>query len=253
MRKCKQNGCRKYARSGSTRCCRHSFSAHENNHHKKDRLCAIPCKKMPKRDALVAAFHIADTDLLQKIESIVHSSLETNGHTLPFPPMGGQRLIIKMDATQTRAMAPLLIKGARKANQLAKNFRCKKPKILAPIIIVAPPAGRRSTSWTKGPIHRDYVGQAPGVYSFMLTLDNLVLSNGTVEIWPKSARTEANPKHPGRAMEKSGIESECLTGNKGTIFIWDSRLLHRSLPNSDSNARITLHWFVSSKKIEVDI
>jgi ectoine hydroxylase-related dioxygenase (phytanoyl-CoA dioxygenase family) len=42
------------------------------------------------------------------------------------------------------------------------------------------------------------------------------------------------------------LKSETLVGIEGTVLVWDSRLLHQSLPNRNKKMRMGLLWVVNS-------
>jgi ectoine hydroxylase-related dioxygenase (phytanoyl-CoA dioxygenase family) len=114
--------------------------------------------------------------------------------------------------------------------------------------LVAPRTSSHSNAWTKGPIHRDFDDiETTGVYSFLLFLDEVTSENGTVAFWRHSKLIgPIHPRHPERALDQAGLTSELLVGEEGTVYVWDSRLLHRSLANRTQKRRLALQWLVTS-------
>jgi ectoine hydroxylase-related dioxygenase (phytanoyl-CoA dioxygenase family) len=81
----------------------------------------------------------------------------------------------------------------------------------------------------------------------MIFIDEVNQANGSVEIWTNSQWIPLDEKNPQRAIAKSGLQAQLLQGPPGTVVVFDSRILHRSLPNTTQNRRFTLVWNVSSK------
>lgn len=120
-------------------------------------------------------------------------------------------------------------------------------RINAPIIIVAPPVSSHSNFWSKGTIHRDMDSvDTSGVYSFLLLLGNMTKENGSVSFWPCSNGWAIDGKHPTRFTKM--CPSITVVGCAGTLFVWDARILHQSLPNQTTRYRVGLHWIVNSTR-----
>jgi ectoine hydroxylase-related dioxygenase (phytanoyl-CoA dioxygenase family) len=78
-------------------------------------------------------------------------------------------------------------------------------------------------------------------------LDEVTTKNGTVAFWRHSKLIwPVDPRHPERALVQAGLKSESLLGKEGTVHVWDSRLLHRSLANRTEKRRLALQWIVTS-------
>ncbi len=115
-------------------------------------------------------------------------------------------------------------------------------------IVIAPKCGRVSNGWRKGNIHRDFNSpEVSGVYTFMLFLDDVTADNGAIEIWKESEECQVNPKNSMRAIDQDNLISECVEGKAGSLYIWDARLLHRSLPNKTETDRVTIAWVVKEE------
>jgi hypothetical protein len=158
----------------------------------------------------------------------------------------GHRVFSYLTIKDVAAIEPflnLIVEQAR----LQISFPLKgNTQIQETLLVVAPPVGGRSNSWTNGKIHRDFSSpEVPGVYSFLLCLDQITEVNGAINIWRESKYTPHNNKTPTRGLD--GLDVQTLLGPTNTVFVWDSRLLHQPLPNTSSCARRVLIWLVSSK------
>ncbi len=157
------------------------------------------------------------------------------------------RQLYKLEEEETNRVLGDLLELVEEAKQLSTSFHCKDPRVQSPGMVMAPPVSGRSSSWAKGQIHRDFDDTTvSGVYSFLLCLTDVDASNGAIELWPGSTKIPHDPQFPMRYINRYKLESKILTGQKGTLWIWDARILHRSLPNQTSKRRNTLMWFVNS-------
>jgi hypothetical protein len=159
----------------------------------------------------------------------------------------GVRQLIPIQATVLDELLPFLLSVVAVARKVVA-FPIKDPVIHAPVIVVAPPSSSHSNGWSKGTLHRDFdPTETSGVYSFLLFLDDVMPENGTVVFWRHSKLiSPIDPRHPERALVQAGLKSELLLGKEGTVHVWDSRLLHRSLANRTENRRLALQWLVTS-------
>jgi hypothetical protein len=97
-----------------------------------------------------------------------------------------------------------------------------------------------------GTIHCDFSSpEVPGVYTFLLCVDEITEVNGAINIWRESKYTPHHNKTPTRGL--AGLDVQTLLGPTKTVFVWDSRLLHQPLPNTSPFARRVLIWLVNSK------
>ena len=76
-------------------------------------------------------------------------------------------------------------------------------------------------------------------------MDAVTEENGSINMWCDLKKTPHDSNNPSRG--KKGMVVKTLLGPKSTVFIWDARLLHQSLPNKSNNARTVLAWLVTSK------
>ena len=147
---------------------------------------------------------------------------------------------------QTVAIEPFLELIVEQAIKQASFPLKKNTRIQEVLLIVAPPDGSRSNSWTKGRIHRDFSSpEVSGVYTFLLCIDEVIEENGSIKMWCNSKKLSHDSSNPSRGKE--GMDVKTLVGPKSTVFVWDARLLHQSLPNKSNNARTVLAWLVTSK------
>jgi hypothetical protein len=176
----------------------------------------------------------------------IQSSISDFPFTEHRPTLGGRQLIY-LDATVREEILPLLLSVVAVATKNVA-FPLKHPVIHSPILVVAPPSSIHSNAWTKGSLHRDFdCIKTTGVYSFSFFLDEVTPDNGTVAFWRHSKLFDPiDPRHPERALDQAGLESELLVGKAGTVYVWDARLLHRSLANRTQKRRVTLQWLVTS-------
>lgn len=132
------------------------------------------------------------------------------------------------------------------------TFPLSDVTILPPTLVIAPKNNIWSSPWTHGVIHRDSPCMDHAiVYTFLLFIDDVTGENGPVQFWHRSEARVLNERHPKTAI--NGLSSELLQGPRGTLFAWDSRALHRSLPNKTSSNRMTLQWFVTKKGTSLDV
>jgi hypothetical protein len=230
---CKQKGCRK--------CTSWPFMFCSKDTPEEEYSVAVLAKDVPRKQAgFLRQFLFENEDVIRGINGIVaevlnHMHLNT-----------GHRVFSYLTITDIAAIEPffnLIVEQAR----LQILFPLKtNTRIQETVLDVAPPEGGRSNSWTKGKIHRDFSSpEVPGVYSFLLCLDEITEVNGAINIWRESKYTPHNNKTPNRGLD--GVVVQTLLGAKNTVFVWDSPLLHQPLPYTSSFARIVLIWLVSSK------
>ena len=115
-----------------------------------------------------------------------------------------------------------------------------------PALIIAPKVGLKSNGWSGGVVHRDSdLSKEGGILSVEFVLDKILLSNGSVRFWPQSLQTPCDPSHPERYLET--MKYEDLTAERGTVKVWDARMLHKSLPNKDNKTTVKIHWYIVTK------
>lgn len=152
----------------------------------------------------------------------------------------GYRCIVDPDRKDLIPFLSTIVQHARDS----VNFPCRSKIISQVMISVAPPAGSRSSFWRGGKVHRDFDDLAvSGCYTFELLLDELNEENGGIQFWPKSMKKAHDKKHPSRGFE--GMEIKLPVGKSGTVLVWDSRMLHKSLPNKTEEPRTAIVWLVS--------
>jgi ectoine hydroxylase-related dioxygenase (phytanoyl-CoA dioxygenase family) len=159
----------------------------------------------------------------------------------------GVRQLVSIPATVLEELSPFLLSVVALATKVVA-FPLQDPVIHDPVIVVAPPSSSHSNGWSKGTLHRDFdCTKTTGVCSFLLFLDEVTTDNGTVVFWRHSKLiSPVDPRHPERALVQAGLKSELLLGKEGTVCVWDSRLLHRSLANRTENRQLALQWIATS-------
>ena len=230
MTKCRKPGCRQWARWPTHFCSRHASG--------EDRVASAPPPKEPIKLAtgFFRKFTVCDRKNLDNISKFAEEYY--NSFDLPFLKTGFRK-VLKFPGNPTVESYLHSIVGEAK-KKIA--FPLLKPRISAPALIVAPPVSSRSSPWSCGPIHRDFDDiESTGVYSFLLCVDDVTEDNGAVLFWPESK------KWPLDSKKSIPLSTVTLAGPKGTVFVWDSRMLHRSLPNKTNHVRKALSWFVNSQ------
>jgi hypothetical protein len=111
--------------------------------------------------------------------------------------------------------------------------------------IVAPP---KSPEYAHKPIHRDMEEDEsdPGCLLLTLLLDEITPKNGSVRFWTDTVLFPHNRKSPGRYLSESRCPPKELKGEKGSLWLWDARMLHQSLPNTTEHTTNKLSWFLCS-------
>jgi hypothetical protein len=157
----------------------------------------------------------------------------------------GLRNLVGLDGSTLYTMEPLLLQIVSEAIKNV-SFPLKQPTIKDLTLIIAPKSSCLSNSWTRGKIHRDFLDvDVTGVYSFMLFLHEVTPENGAIEYWKDSKLFPVDDHHPERAMSETGAVSTLMVGPEGTVYAFDARVLHRSLPNKTEKWRLTLQWVVT--------
>jgi hypothetical protein len=246
-KKCANRGCKKYARGGIW-CAYHQHTCGNRRASRRASRTMTttipPSPSASKRRAFFKKFTISDESFLE-IQSLINRILELEDTDLL---ERGRRRLFDIDDEDRQELEPLLLSIV----SLAKTeigFPLQTWKVQKPNIVVAPGCSGLSNSWTKGSLHRDFWEEekTTGVYSFLLFLDEVTTANGTVEFWPNSQCLPLDRKNPERAISKSGLTAELTVGPSATVYAWDSRILHRSLPNTTKNRRLTLAWLVTAQ------
>ena len=171
------------------------------------------------------------------ISEIVQSTLDGEKGT-------GSRALIPVEGGGLDAY---LLDLTRQAITSIGNLRCTDPVIKKPKIVRAPAVSSESNGWTKGPKHPDQVDHTKsGLYTGIYFLDDVTAENGAIQMWPNTALLPFNPKN----KVKKDEPSEIITGDAGTLLVFDSRIVHQSLPNKTKQNRDTVAWLFCSKKNE---
>ena len=233
---CKMKGCRKLSQWPSTFCREHARTQDPPSS-EVGLAPAKPLKQPPKtQTGYLGKFLFENEDVIRRVKGIVEEEMSQ------MTVNTGYRAFTNVQTP----INPLLESIVEKAGEVT-SFPLKKNRRVQEIVLsVAPPDSSRSNSWTSGLIHRDFKStEVSGIYTFLLCLDDVTEENGSIKIWKDSKTSEHDRKHPNRAIK--GMAAATLLGPKNTVFIWDARLLHKSLPNQSKQSRRVLIWIVSSK------
>jgi hypothetical protein len=240
MKVCQKKGCRKSARWPSKFCTVHGRGQEDIP----VRVATRPEPQIPARPlaGYVRRFVLENQRTLKNISGICERVMKTlDSDSL----VSGAR---RLEPFEDTALLPYLQTIVDEARTFVKFPLNSKTRIAQTSLVVAPPLNSRSTSYTRCKIHRDFhTLDVSGVYTFELFLDEITTENGSVEMWPKSKNCPHDKKNPKRGIQQLKLESETLVGERGTVFVWDSRILHRSLPNKSDTLRKTIVWMVSSE------
>jgi hypothetical protein len=119
-------------------------------------------------------------------------------------------------------------------------------------LIIAGKRSKISNGRTPCSIHRDGDFEEGLEYCEYLTasvlLHKLTLENGSVKFWMNSVQFPHDPKNPNRHVDKEPEDCICTwTGEKGTMRVWDARMLHQSLPNKTNETTLKFAWNILSK------
>jgi hypothetical protein len=238
MKVCKKRGCRKNARYPSNFCTVHGRQE-----------VAVPKqvarKPPPKLPAMPMAcymrhFIFEDAEAMKSISDFVEEVMQTMD---PDCFISGARHFEPFQESTLQPLLDLIVAQARSSIHFPIRSATRTAQTM---LVLAPPLNSRSSSYTRCKIHRDFhTVDISGVYTFELFLDEVTADNGAIEIWPKSKTCPQNEKCPKRVIRALNLESETLVGPRGTVFVWDSRLLHQSLPNKIGTLRKTIVWMVN--------
>jgi hypothetical protein len=239
-KKCANRGCQKYAR-GTKWCATHAG----NEVHKKARTNKprVKTHEASKRKGYFRSYTLTEGAFLP-----LQAFLKSDG----FPDVEedstkrGVRRLFEFSGAQRGILDPHL-EAITSLATTEIHFPLKRWKIEVPALLVAPANSSLSNSWSRGRLHRDFIDEKiTGVYTFMLFVDAVTSTNGCIEFWPNSQSVVLDPKNPERAIATRGLSKELVVRAAATVMAWDARILHRSLPNSTQDRRISLIWTVTS-------
>ena len=208
---------------------------------------------MKIEEGLLEQFKSKRRSSLSKINSIVQSILLSNEDDLS--RRTATRVLYPIDSESWGKLQPHLLRITEEARDRT-SFGYDDLWVGGPSICVAPPVPRIGRKHrVDGSIHRDMTtDDGEGVYAFSLCINDVTEKNGAIEIWSRSIHCDCHEKHPDRYIrDNRDIPSRKLTGEKGTVFVWDSRMLHRSLKSVSEDRRVTLLWYVSTPDNPVEL
>ena len=86
-----------------------------------------------------------------------------------------------------------------------------------------------------------------GYLTLLICLSDVTKDNGSVTLYPSTQRTTLDAKC--RKTSVTGKQSVVLTGEKGTGWLFDSRLLHQSNANLTEETRLTVNCLLRTRKM----
>jgi ectoine hydroxylase-related dioxygenase (phytanoyl-CoA dioxygenase family) len=116
-------------------------------------------------------------------------------------------------------------------------------------LVIAPPVSQRKPQCQHGPaqLHRDTASDDAGYLTLLICLSDVTKDNGSVTLYPSTQRTTLDAKC--RKTSVTGKQSVMLTGEKGTGWLFDSRLLHQSNANATEETRLTVNCLLRTRKM----
>jgi ectoine hydroxylase-related dioxygenase (phytanoyl-CoA dioxygenase family) len=120
-------------------------------------------------------------------------------------------------------------------------------------LVIAGKISKSSNGHSPCPVHRDGEFKEGLDNCELLTasvlLDDLNKDNGSVKFWKDSVQFPHCKKHPNRYIDKEPDDrTYTWEGAKGTMLVWDARMLHQSLPNKSNETTLKLAWAIMSKR-----
>lgn len=117
-----------------------------------------------------------------------------------------------------------------------------------PTVINAPHVNPRSSLHTHGTLHRDHIGPEEDLLSFEIFLDDVTETTGPIQFWEKSMDSVVDFFSSRKWIAKEQHKASLALGKRGTLYVWNGRLIHRSMPNTDPEVdTLRVHWIVAPK------
>jgi hypothetical protein len=254
MSKCQKKGCRKWSRWATPFCQSHGRKEEPVKKVRKNAPCEVKKEKGNVQEAgrtqegYFREFVVGDKVILRKISRYIDDYISTmEADALA---RGSRAFSYVNDAPTLKPFLEEIVNEAR----ARVAFPLSKSKVYAEKagISIAPPNSTRSNAWTCGAVHRDFndVDQS-GVYVFLLCVDEMTEENGAIRFWRGSKNCRVDKRNPKRALKKLKQVPNTLVGKKGTVFVFDARLVHEPLPNKTDTRRVLLGWQVSKPSVEL--
>jgi hypothetical protein len=254
MSKCQKKGCRKWSRWATPFCQSHGRKEEPVKKVRKNAPCEVKKEKGNVQEAgrtqegYFREFVVGDKVILRKISRYIDDYISTmEADALA---RGSRAFSYVNDAPTLKPFLEEIVNEAR----ARVAFPLLKSKVYAEKagISIAPPNSTRSNAWTCGAVHRDFndVDQS-GVYVFLLCVDEMTEENGAIRFWRGSKNCRVDKRNPKRALKKLKQVPNTLVGKKGTVFVFDARLVHEPLPNKTDTRRVLLGWQVSKPSVEL--
>jgi hypothetical protein len=205
----------------------------------------VPLKLMAQLEDLVKGWL---GKIVQKIPLVESSARKI----LPLRNMVEQEIISQQDADKVKQIVQKITNSLNLAKLKGSMWRGAQVDDLD--FIIAGKVSKNSNNYTPCSVHRDSEWDEEELkrcelLSASVLLDKLTPKNGSVKFWLDSVQFPHSTKHPYRIIGKEP-ENRTYTweGDKGTMRVWDSRMLHQSLPNETNETTLKLAWYVLSKR-----
>jgi hypothetical protein len=252
--RCQKQGCRKCSRWATPFCQNHGRKEQPVKKERKNATCEVEKKKDHvqqvgrTQEGYFREFVVGDKVILEKISRYIDDYISTmEADALA---RGSRAFSYVKDAPTLKPFLEEIVNEAR----ARVAFPLSKSTVYAEKagISIAPPNTTRSNAWTCGAVHRDFndVDQS-GVYVFLLCVDEMTVDNGAIRFWRGSKNCRVDKRNPKRALKKLKQVPNTLVGKKGTVFVFDARLVHEPLPNKTDTRRVLLGWQVSKPSVEL--
>ena len=86
-------------------------------------------------------------------------------------------------------------------------------------------------------------------YTFILVLDDILERGGEIEIYPTTLATPCTRENPYRYVRRQKHDVHTISGvGAGTLIVFDSLLLHRSLRNWLPEEKRRLSWYFEGRR-----
>ena len=260
-KKCCRHGCRKFCKVRTKYCGRHgdNLSIAES---RPRRLATSPTKQKSSplstqqtnntRDG-VFCMDVSQKQEFAEIERLARKCLadatddktkthNTGGRFICFPRNYVKGRMKKLLLSLTKSV--LTLDSARNSPVVCW---LQDPAIgTTPAVINAPHVNSRSSIHTHGTLHRDHGGPEEDLLSFEIFLDPVTESTGQVQFWERPMDSMVDVFTPRKWIKKEHHKASLAVGKKGTMYVWNGRIIHRSMPNTDPRIdTLRVHWIVA--------
>jgi hypothetical protein len=129
----------------------------------------------------------------------------------------------------------------------------KRAQIAVCDFIIAGKMSKNSNGRSPCAVHRDGEFEDGLEHCELLTasvlLHKLTSENGSVKYWKDSVLFPHDIRSPYRYINKEPEDRTYIwEGDKGTMRVWDARMLHQSLPNKTNQTTLKLAWSIMTRR-----